>query len=139
LGNDEPHRRIYISRAKAARRKLLNEKDIWPILKNMGFQKVFMEDLSFLKQVELMQQSAIVVAPHGAAITNILFCHPGTHVVEIADLSFPNPNFYALASAMGHNYWILDAEGIGDVHPLEKNLRIDPSIVRETVKKIFEY
>ncbi|MDZ7757189.1 glycosyltransferase 61 family protein [Rhodohalobacter sp.] len=48
-----------------------------------------------------MQQAEIVVAPHGAAITNVIFLSPGTHVVEIADLSFPNPNFYALASAMG--------------------------------------
>ena len=135
----DPHRRIYISRAKAARRKLLNEDDIWPLLKSMGFEKVFMEELSFSKQVELMQQSAVVVAPHGAAITNVLFCQPGTHVVEIADLSFPNPNFYALASAMGHHYWILDAEGVGNVHPLEKDLRIDPAVVEETVQKIFKY
>ena len=135
----DPHRRIYISRAKAARRKLLNEDDIWPLLKSMGFEKVFMEELSFSKQVELMQQSAVVVAPHGAAITNVLFCQPGTHVVEIADFSFPNPNFYALASAMGHHYWILDAEGVGNVHPLEKDLRIDPAVVEETVQKIFKY
>jgi capsular polysaccharide biosynthesis protein len=86
-----------------------------------------------------MQQAEIVVAPHGAAITNVIFCSPGTHVVEIADLSFPNPNFYALSSAMGHHYWILDAEGIGDVHPLKKDLYIDPSEVKNTVLKIYDY
>lgn len=138
-GTVNPHRRIYISRAKATRRKLQNEDNVWPVLEEMGFEKVFMEDLDFPKQVELMQQSSIVIAPHGAAITNVLFCQTGTHVVEIADLSFPNPNFYALASAMGHHYWILDAEGIGDEHPLEKDLRINPSLVKETVEKIFEY
>lgn len=136
---DKPQRRIYISRARAARRKLLNEKDVWPLLEEMGFEKVFMEELNFSEQVKLMQQSDIVVAPHGAAITNVLFCQPGTHVVEIADLSFPNPNFYALASAMGHHYWILNAEGVGDVHPLEKDLRIDPSIVSSTVQKALSY
>jgi capsular polysaccharide biosynthesis protein len=86
-----------------------------------------------------MQQAEIVVAPHGAAITNVIFCSPGTHVVEIADLSFPNPNFYALCSAMGHHYWILDAEGVGEMHPLEKDLRIDPSVVKETIEKVFQY
>lgn len=137
--SEKPHRRIYISRAKAQRRKLLNEKDIWPILKKLGFELVFMEEMSFPDQIRIMQQSEVVVAPHGAAITNILFCQPGTHVVEIADLSFPNPNFYALASAMGHHYWILDAEGVGDMHPLKKDLRIDLELVQETIQKIVKY
>jgi len=136
---EKPHRRIYISRAKAQRRKLLNEKDIWPILEKLGFELVFMEEMSFPAQIEAMQQAEIVVAIRGAAITNVLFCQPGTHVVEIADLSFPNPNFYALASAMGHHYWILNAEGVGDVPPLEKDLRIDPSIVSATVLKALHH
>jgi len=136
---EKPHRRIYISRAKAQRRKLLNENDVWPILEKLGFELVFMEELSFSAQIETMQQAEIVVAPHGAAITNVLFCNPGTHVVEIADLSFPNPNFYALASAMGHHYWILNAEGVGDVHPLEKDLRIGPAKVEKTIDEILKF
>ncbi|CAN5320769.1 hypothetical protein BH23BAC3_BH23BAC3_32980 [soil metagenome] len=136
---EKPHRRIYISRAKAQRRKFLNEKDIWPILERLGFELVFMEEMSFSAQIEVMQQAEIVVALRGAAITNVLFCSPGTHVVEIADLSFPNPNFYALCSAMGHHYWILDAEGVGDVHPLEKDLRIDPVEVEKTIHKILKF
>ena len=134
--SEAPKRKIYISRAKASRRQLVNEKDIWTRLEKKGFEKVFMEELDFATQVGLMQQAAVVVAPHGAGLTNMMFCPVGTHVVEIADLSFPNPNFYALASAMGHHYWILEAEGLGDVHPLEKDLRIAPSIVSETIDRI---
>lgn len=136
---ETPHRRLYISRAKAKRRLLLNEKEIWPNLENMGFEKIYMEDLNFQDQITAMQQAEIVVAPHGAAITNVIFCQQGTHVVEIADLSFPNPNFYALASAMGHHYWILNAEGVGDMHPLEKDLRINPFEVQSTVEKILNH
>ncbi|MFN2374067.1 MAG: DUF563 domain-containing protein, partial [Cyclonatronaceae bacterium] len=137
--SEKPHRRIYISRAKAARRKLINEDQVWPVLEKLEFEKVFMEDLSFMDQVVMMQQAAVVVAPHGAAITNILFCRPGTHVLEIADLNFPNPNFYALASAMGHHYWILNAESVGNMHPLEKDLQIDPEAVKVTLAEIFNY
>ena len=131
-----PQRRIYISRGKAGRRRLVNEEEVWAVLKQKGFEKVFMEELSFAEQVSLMQHAAVVVAPHGAGLTNMMFCPQGTHVVEIADLSFPNPNFYALASAMGLDYWILNAEGLGDVHPLEKDLRIDPATVLETIEQI---
>lgn len=130
------HRRLYISRAKAKRRRLINEDEIWPILEKLGFEKIFMEDLSFRNQITAMQQAEIVVAPHGAAITNVIFCSPGTHVVEIADLSFPNPNFYALCAAMGHHYWILNARSVGDMHPLEKDLKIDAKEVQSIVQKI---
>ena len=130
----EPRRRLYISRAKATRRLLLNEDELWPLLNRAGFERVFLEDHPFEAQVRLMQEAAAVVAPHGAGLTNVLFCAPGTAVVEIADLSFPNPNFYAVASAVGLRYAIVDAEGVGDVHPLEKNLHVDVAAVSDALE-----
>lgn len=123
-------RRVFISRASALRRRLLNEDEIWPILAAEGFERVEMEHLSFESQVAVMQNTAVLVAPHGAGLTNMMFCPLGTHVVEIADLGFPNPNFYALASAMRHKYWLLPARSSGDGHPLEKDLWIEPELVR---------
>lgn len=130
-----PSRRIYISRAKAPRRRLLNEETIWPILERAGFERVFMEDLSFEEQVRLMRETAILFAPHGAGLTNMMFCPEGTHVVEIANLSFPNPNFYAVAAAMGHHYWLLSAEPVGDPHPPEKGLKIEPGAAVHPLEK----
>jgi hypothetical protein len=128
-------RRLYISRANATRRRLLNEDELWPRLEADGYERVFLEDLDFAEQVALMKEAAVVVAPHGAGLTNVLFCPPGTDVVELADLSFPNPNFYALASAMGHRYWIVDGESVGDTHPLEKDLRVDVDEVMRIVER----
>lgn len=124
-----PHRRVFISRSRSARRRLVNESQVWPILRDAGFEQVFMEDLKFDQQVRLMGETAILFAPHGAGLTNMMFCYPGAQVIEIADLSFPNPNFYALACAMGLHYWLLPGEGLGDVHPLEKDLRVEPGEV----------
>lgn len=130
------HRKVYISRARATRRRLLNEDEIWPLLEAEGFERVFMEELGFEQQVELMRQTAVLFAPHGAGLTNMMFCPPGAHIVEIADLSFPNPNFYAVACAMGHRYWLLAGTGLGDLHPLEKDLHIDPTKVRELLHRL---
>lgn len=131
-----PARRVYISRARASRRVLVNEEEVWKLLEPAGFERIFMEELGFEEQVQLMKQTAILFAPHGAGLTNMLFCPPGCHVVEIADLSFPNPNFYAIASAVGHRYWILPAEGLGDVHPLEKDLRVDPAAIEAILPRL---
>ena len=135
-GPDEPHRRVFISRARASLRRLVNEDGIWPILEAAGFERVLMEEFSFEAQVALMRETAVLVAPHGAGLTNMIFCPPGTHVVELADLGFPNPNFYALASAMGLSYWLIPAEAVGDVHPLEKDLRVEAERVENVVQRI---
>lgn len=124
-----PHRKVLISREGATRRRLLNEDAIWNILKSQGFERVRMEDLNFTAQVSLMRETAVLFAPHGAGLTNMLFCPPGAKVVELADLGFPNPNFYATAAAMGHSYWLLEAESRGTGHLLERDLYIDPEKV----------
>ena len=135
-GRDRPDRRIYVSRSRAARRRLVNEEEIWPLLASAGFERVFMEELSFEQQVELMGETAVLWGPHGAGLTNMVFCPPGTHVVEVADLGFPNPNFYALACGVGHHYWLLSAAPVGDADPLERNLRIDPNVAAEVLSQL---
>lgn len=127
--------RVFISRAKAKGRKILNEEALWEVLEARGFDRVFMEDLSFAEQVALMQRCAIVVAPHGAGLTNMMFCPPGTDIVELADPTYPNPNFYALASAMDHRFWLLDAQAKGTGHALEKDLTVDIDAVADVVDR----
>jgi len=131
-----PTRRIYISRARAQRRRLLNEAEIWPQFEAAGFESVCMEALSFEEQVRLMRETAVLAAPHGAGLTNMIFCPPETDVVELADLSFPNPNFYALASAMELRYWLVSADGIGDGHPLTRDMQVDPAAVERVLTQL---
>ena len=122
-------RRLYISRRLAARRRLRNEESLWPGLAAQGFECICLEKLAFQEQIDMMQQAGVVVAPHGAGLTNVLYARPGITVIEIADPAFPNPNFYALCAAMGHRYGWVQARSVGDGHPLEKDLCVDPAAV----------
>lgn len=122
-----PSRKLYVSRARARFRRLENEDEIWPALEARGFEKVFLEDISFPEQVALMQEARAVVAPHGAGLTNMMFCPEGTLIAEIASLGFPNPNFYAVAAAMGHDYVLVPARAQGDGPPLEQDLSVAPA------------
>jgi hypothetical protein len=131
-----PYRRVFISRGKASRRRLVNEAEVWRLLQHAGFERVCMEDLDFDGQVRLMRETAVLVSPHGAGLTNMLFCAPGAQIVECADLSFPNPNFYALASALNHRYWLVPALALGDCHPLEKDLQIDVDALTRVVSTL---
>ncbi len=136
LPKAERNRRIYISRARARFRRLLNEDEIWPMLEARGFERTFMEDLSFEEQVELMRRTEFLVAPHGAGLTNMMFCAEGTKVVEIASPYFPNPNFYALSQAMGHSYYLVPAEDHGDDPPLERDMSVPFQGLREVLDMI---
>jgi hypothetical protein len=125
-----PSRKVFISRAGASRRQLRGEVEGHEWLREEGFTIVRMEALSVSEQIRLMQETAVLVGPHGAGLTNMIFCPPGTRVVEIANLGFPNPNFYALAAAMGHAYGIIPAEACGDVPPLEQDLAVSWEAVK---------
>jgi hypothetical protein len=116
-GRVTPRRRVYISRARATRRKVRNHAAVWDLLRPHGFEQVFMEELPFEAQLELMAETAVLVAPHGAGMANMIFCAPGTQVVEIANLDYPSPNFYALAAALDHEYWFVPATSVGTEHP----------------------
>jgi len=93
--------RIYISRKKAASRRVLNEFEIEPLLKLCGFQIMVMEDLPFKKQVEVCATASALVGPHGGGLTNLLFCPQKSKIGEIAvDGVFPH--YSGMAQQSGH-------------------------------------
>ncbi len=129
-------RKVFISREKSRGRRITNEAELWPMLARRGFEKVFMEDLGFAQQVALMQQTRVLLAPHGAGLTNMLFCPEAGHVVELADPGFPNPNFYNLATGIGLHYWLLHAEAGAAAHPLDRDLTVDVAAVEAVLEAI---
>lgn len=83
-------KKIYITRNGAAIRKVVNEDDLIPLLKYHGFEIVKLETLSIQQKVALLDQVEVIITPHGAALTNLVFCNPGTKVVEIFPQSTMN-------------------------------------------------
>ena len=90
-------RRVYVSRNKSHRRLVLNEEELLKTLKPYGFQKVYLENLSFAQQVLLFDKVEIVIAPHGAGLANLVFCRPNIHVIELFNSRYVFWCFYQLA------------------------------------------
>ncbi|MBS0656271.1 MAG: glycosyltransferase family 61 protein [Verrucomicrobia bacterium] len=76
-------KRIYISRSKAQYRRISNESELIECLDKRGFAVLHLEDLSIYDQAALFHNADTVVGPHGAGFTNLIFCKPGTHIIEI--------------------------------------------------------
>lgn len=82
-GAEKPWRKLYLTRRGAAQRNVRNESAIELELLDRGFEVVQLDGASFESQVTLFRQAAVVVAPTGAALTNLLFCQPGTRVIVL--------------------------------------------------------
>jgi len=78
-----PSLRVFVSRRHRGKRTLTNDDAVFRALKPLGFRRFDLESLSVAEQIRLFFDAACVVAPHGAGLTNIVFCRPGTKVVEI--------------------------------------------------------
>ncbi len=134
LPSESSGKRIFISRRDASIRRLTNEEEVMQLLGPLGFERYSLEGMSIREQAHLFAGSDIIVAQHGASLTNLLYGQPGTRVVEI--FSGKKLKIYeTLVNAMRMKYFPITtgtAQKNADVEvPLEKL----ESIIEEALSK----
>jgi capsular polysaccharide biosynthesis protein len=97
-------RRIYIDRRGSPIRRLTNEDELIQALAPLGFIPVRPEKLSVADQVRLFRNAEAIVAPHGAALTNIGYARPGCVLIELLMDAYVNWCFRHLAALMQLRY-----------------------------------
>jgi tetratricopeptide (TPR) repeat protein len=96
---------LYLSRGQSASRQLVNERELEEALSSRFDAKiVHAENLSFEAQVRLAAEAPVIVAPHGAGLTNIIFAQSGTSVVELLPDRYLVQVFRDLSAVSGHRY-----------------------------------
>ncbi|MBO0351090.1 DUF563 domain-containing protein [Phormidium pseudopriestleyi FRX01] len=106
--------RIYISRRHASYRRILNEDETIARLSPYGFVPIVLESLSFLEQVALFANAKAIIAPHGAGLTNTLFCNPETQLIEIFSPDMVSVNYWVVSNIIGLDYSYLIGESLDD-------------------------
>lgn len=96
-------RRLLLSRRDANTRRVRNEPALLDRLRPFGFERCIPGTLSPTEQIALFQTADLVVAPHGAGLTNLLFS-PHTSVLELFGSPYVLPHYYLLSKALGHRY-----------------------------------
>lgn len=100
--------RIYISRKKTPRRQIDNEADLESLLKKYGFTTIYTEDMSLLESCAYFYQASAIFAPHGAALTRLIFCQPQTKVIELLPLGrYTNLFYWHLSVAKQLSYYYI--------------------------------
>ncbi len=99
--------RLYISRSRAHHRRLLNEAALLERLQALGFVAVELESMPLAEQIALFAQAQVIVAPHGGGLTNIIFCQPGTAVIELVAPNYIRPYYWVISHHLGlHHYYV---------------------------------
>lgn len=115
-------KKIYITRANSTERPLVNELDVQKLMLKHGFGIVAMENYSLLEQLAIARNADIMVSPHGAGLSNMVFSQPGTAIVELIPDRYMTPLFKQLAIDCNHRYSCL----IGNVD--SKPTHIEPTL-----------
>ncbi len=77
-------KKIYVTREDSFYRKIVNEADLIPILRSKGYKIINPQLYSISDQIRLFSQADKIVGAHGSNLSNIVFCKPGTEILEIA-------------------------------------------------------
>lgn len=132
-----PSKKVYISRAKAKKRKILNEMEIIKVFEKSGFEIFFMEDLSFSSQLDLLSKTKILAGVHGAGLTNMLFMPKGGKILELRiSGDYKNNCYFSMASDLGHQYFYLLNPSKSDNKHLT-DITVDPLNLDSLLKKHF--
>lgn len=103
-------KRLYISRRKASYRRVINETEVLECLKNLGFIDITLESMTVKEQALLLASAEAVIAPHGAGLTNLVFCSPGTKVIEIFSPHWVKLCYYQVCYCSELDYYYLIGE-----------------------------
>ena len=139
----EASKLIYIQR-NSNRRAIVNEEEVCKALEEKGFTAVDPGKLPFVEQIKLFRQAKCIVSIHGAALTNCLFMHAGTSLVEIRNTKVDEIDqdsqchFHLIASVLDINYYYVGGgSDADDKKPLAQqhhdNLSVDVSLLSDIV------
>lgn len=124
----QPKRKLYISRQHATGRRVCNEAELLPLLQAEGFEVLHLEHLSFAEQIRIFSEAAVIMGPHGAGLTNLLFAAKGIRVIELLPEDSINHCFWIMASAREQRYTYVTGE--------VKNAQRDFKISLESLQRL---
>ena len=92
-------RRLLVAR-RGPTRTIQNLDQVQDCLSRYGFETVYVEGMSIRDQILLFQSAAFIVGAHGAALSNLLWCAPGTRVLEFMPVVEMRPFFWLISQKL---------------------------------------
>lgn len=133
----QPHnfnfaKRVFISRADAGSRKMLNEQEVFNYFEKYGFEKYILGSMSIVEQIALFEGADIIIGSLGSGMSNVLFCKPDVTIFDIFQKRCDCTIFY-MCQTLGLEYHPIKTMDFIDLNdgqydavvPLESLTKID--------------
>ncbi|MBC8152850.1 MAG: glycosyltransferase family 61 protein [Bacteroidetes bacterium] len=129
--------RLYISRA--GRRRIVNEADLAALLTRYDFTIIDDKPRSLVEQYALYHNASFIIGPHGASFTNLLWCQPGTQLLELFTARFVQSHFLYLAQVLGLRYagYCQDADVALDYRAIGSDILVSIPDLERCLEEIF--
>jgi capsular polysaccharide biosynthesis protein len=91
------------------------------------------------EQALLLSSAKVILAPHGAGLSNLVFCSPGTKVIEVFSPKYVNVCFWSLSNQMNLEYYYLIGEGQSppeyvDPHQIKADISVNINSLSNLMK-----
>lgn len=100
ITNSRPRRRLLVAR-NGLTRTIHNLEQVQDCLSKYDFETVYLEGMSMKDQILLFQSAEFIIGAHGAGLANLLFCEPGTKVIELMPSVEMRPFFWLISQKLG--------------------------------------
>lgn len=130
--------RVYISRK--GRRCIINEPELIALLRKFDFTIIEDKPRTVTEQISIYHNASFILGPHGASFSNIIWCQPGTHLMEIFSSNYVPDFFLYLAELTGMKYSAYYEEAphkTNYIDALVEDVVISITKMEECLKRIF--
>ena len=130
---DKPQR-LFLTRGRVPQtRRYVEEEELLPELERRGFVRLDPGQLTVQQQIDTFHAAEVIVAPHGAGLTNVTFSQPSVRVLEMFPSTYVHRGLWAICQALGADYRYLVAETPADPPASNAGIADDVSIPVERV------
>ncbi len=105
--------RVYISRA--CRRRILNEEALIEMLRRYDFHIIEDKPRTIAEQCAIYKNASLIIGPHGASFTNLIWCESGTRIIELFAPNYAPNYFLYIAQLMNLRYSAYSEETVSNL------------------------
>ena len=128
---------VFIERGNSKNgRNISNASDLQRLLKKHGICSVRMDGLSVYEQAQIFRNSDMIIGPHGSAFVNMIYCTPGTKVLEIFGPGYLPGHDLVLADSCGLQWECVigcSTDGVAEFH---SDFKVDTLELEKRIMKM---
>lgn len=126
--------KIYICRRKATSLRGYNEEEVFEAVRQVGYVDVYPEQMSISEQIALFHNAKEIIAPEGAALSNLMFIQPECKVIILYCMPTLSSEFASLVKMRGASITeIYDVPNDIQHASIQRSYRIEPDVLLEVL------